>query len=90
MITACALAMSLTAVDYLQTRAILDSNGRWKEGNPVISQRNVNEYFIGAALLETFLCVEGSKHSENVLWMVTGVQLQAVANNYALGVRVEF
>lgn len=91
--SACLAAATLHAVDYLQTREIARNPDRFYERNPLLgrhpSQTAVAGYFLGTGVLLYTACNSGWGGD----WLKYGwiaVEVGAVANNVAIGVKLRF
>lgn len=90
---ACLAAATLHAVDYLQTLEIARNPDRFYERNPLLgrhpSQTAVAGYFLGTGALLYTACNSGWGGD----WLKYGwiaVEVGAVANNVAIGVKLRF
>lgn len=81
--------MLLLAVDYGQTRYIMDSN-QYHESNYSIERMGVDRYFGSVALAATGLKLLAPKKSQGFFLYLSGIQLITVTNNYSIGVQVKW
>lgn len=89
--------LSMFAADYAQTRQLVEhcNNGRIKESNPILgkcpSQGKIGAYFFTAAVSHLIVAQILPKDELRLFWAATfGVEINALASNYSLGLNISF
>jgi hypothetical protein len=88
-------ANTLLMVDWLQTRGIATSNGRFRETNPILGSEpslgRVNNYFLASiALLNLSDYFLPHKYTKLLYQSVSMVEVTAVSRNLQVGVKLKF
>lgn len=84
-----------TVADWGQTRAIADSNGKFRELNRFLGDKpeahEINRYFLAVSALNLIVANALPSDARKV-WLGMGafVQINTVFNNHALGIGVKF
>lgn len=89
-----ATVTGLLVVDWAQTRDIA-RRPDIIEMNPILGENpsinKVNQYFLGSAVLfNTAMYFLPEDHAKKLAYVVGGVQILAIGNNVAIGVKLDF
>lgn len=85
------LSLALLFADYGQTNHILDSDGRFQEGNPIINHVGSKPYFASVAVINTALYLTlPDKYADMYFNSFNFVQVSFVGNNALLGVGFKY
>lgn len=89
-----AIALTALAVDYAQTRTIVN-DPRWEEANPLLgdnpSMRKVNLYFVAVPII-SYLALDAlpSEKRTIALRIIAASELAIVGHNVHLGIKMSF
>lgn len=87
------VSMTLTVVDWLQTREIVKHPDKWKETNPMLGEHPsmgaVNTYFAGHLAINWFVA-RWLDPPARTFWQVGIIfnEVDAVTNNISNGIRI--
>ena len=86
---------TLLVIDWLQSRRVATSNGKYSEVNPILGTKpslgRVNSYFAGSiALLNITGTLIPDKYARMLYKSISAVEVSAVSHNIHIGVNLEF
>jgi hypothetical protein len=90
------VVLVLMAVDWQQTQEIAKHPELYSETNPVIGNNptvhGVDNYFLASAIIKTGIsyALPAGKWREAWQYVNIGFGIKSVANNYNLGIRIQF
>ena len=88
--------LGLTAIDWQQTQEIAKHPESFHELNPIIGSHptvhGVNNYFLASAIIKTGIsyALPSGKWREAWQYITIGSSATLIANNYNIGIRIQF